>query len=62
MQSDMTLPEEQRRNYTSVGNALSRIVKEEGVRGLWTVSAANLHVVFKFKPGCNAYDCSRVRN
>jgi solute carrier family 25 oxoglutarate transporter 11 len=35
MQSDATLPVERRRNYTGVGNALSRIVKEEGVAGLF---------------------------
>lgn len=35
MQSDATLPIERRRNYTGVGNALSRIVKEEGVAGLF---------------------------
>lgn len=35
MQSDATLPPERRRNYTGVGNALSRIVKEEGVAGLF---------------------------
>lgn len=36
MQSDATLPLERRRNYTSVVNALTRIVKEEGVGGLFT--------------------------
>lgn len=35
MQADATLPPESRRNYTGVLNALSRIVKEEGVLGLW---------------------------
>ena len=35
MQSDSTLPVEKRRNYTGVGNALTRIVKEEGVYGLF---------------------------
>ncbi|KAK9808132.1 hypothetical protein WJX73_010494 [Symbiochloris irregularis] len=35
MQSDATLPPEKRRNYTSVGNALTRIVQEDGVRGLF---------------------------
>lgn len=35
MQADATLPPEARRNYTGVINALSRIVKEEGVLGLW---------------------------
>ncbi|KAL8447480.1 hypothetical protein Emed_004363 [Eimeria media] len=35
MQADATLPPESRRNYTGVLNALTRIVKEEGVLGLW---------------------------
>lgn len=35
LQSDATLPEAQRRNYTGFGNAFSRIVKEEGVLSLW---------------------------
>jgi len=35
MQADGTLPPEQRRNYKGVGNALSRIVKEEGVAGIF---------------------------
>ncbi|GBG84891.1 hypothetical protein CBR_g39353 [Chara braunii] len=35
MQADATLPPHQRRNYTSVFNALSRITKDEGVLGLW---------------------------
>jgi solute carrier family 25 oxoglutarate transporter 11 len=39
LQADGTLPVEQRRNYTGVGNALSRIVKEEGVSGLWKGAA-----------------------
>ena len=30
MQADGTMPPEQRRNYTGVGNALARIVREEG--------------------------------
>ena len=34
MQSDHTLPAEQRRHYTSVVNALTRIVREEGVLSL----------------------------
>ena len=36
MTSDGTLPVEQRRNYSSVFNALARISREEGVRTLWT--------------------------
>ena len=35
MQADSNLPEAQRRNYTSVFNAISRIIKEEGVLTLW---------------------------
>jgi solute carrier family 25 oxoglutarate transporter 11 len=35
MQADGTLPKEQRRNYTGVGNALSRIVREEGFMGMF---------------------------
>lgn len=35
MMTDARLPPADRRNYTSVFNALSRIGKEEGVRALW---------------------------
>ena len=35
MQSDSTLPEAQRRNYKGVGDALTRIVKDEGAMGLF---------------------------
>jgi solute carrier family 25 oxoglutarate transporter 11 len=35
MQADTMLPVAERRNYTNVGNAFSRIVKEEGVMALW---------------------------
>merc|ERR1712126_105685 len=35
MTSDGNLPVDQRRNYTSVFNALGRILKEEGVATLW---------------------------
>ena len=35
LQSDATLPEAQRRNYTGFGNAFKRIIKEEGVLSLW---------------------------
>jgi len=35
MSSDGRLPPAERRNYTSVGNALVRIVKEEGILTLW---------------------------
>ena len=39
MQSDLTLPEEMRRNYKSAFDALSRIPREEGVTGLWKGAA-----------------------
>jgi solute carrier family 25 (mitochondrial oxoglutarate transporter), member 11 len=35
MQADGTLPPEQRRNYKGVGDAFARIVREEGVGGLF---------------------------
>ena len=35
MQSDSTLPVEHRRNYRGVGDALARIIKEEGPGGLF---------------------------
>jgi solute carrier family 25 oxoglutarate transporter 11 len=35
MQSDSTLPVEQRRNYKNVVDAFSRIVTEEGFLSLW---------------------------
>lgn len=35
MTSDGSLPVEQRRNYSSVFNALARIYKEEGIATLW---------------------------
>lgn len=35
MQADSTLPAEQRRNYKSVGDAFVRIVREDGVAGLF---------------------------
>lgn len=35
MQADNQLPVDQKRNYTSVFNAFSRIVKEEGFFALW---------------------------
>ena len=36
MQADTTMPADQRRNYKGVGDALTRIIKEEGVAGLFT--------------------------
>lgn len=38
MQADSRLPPEQKRNYTSVFNGISRIMKEEGIGALWTGS------------------------
>jgi solute carrier family 25 oxoglutarate transporter 11 len=35
MQADSTLPVDQRRNYTSVFNAIKRIPAEEGIINLW---------------------------
>lgn len=35
MSNDATLPKEQRRNYTSVVNTVSRIMNEEGVGAFW---------------------------
>jgi len=35
MQADSTMPVAERRNYTSVFNALTTIVKNDGVRALW---------------------------
>jgi solute carrier family 25 oxoglutarate transporter 11 len=34
-QADQTLPPAQRRNYKNIGDALVRIVREEGILGLW---------------------------
>ncbi|XP_024381398.1 mitochondrial uncoupling protein 4 [Physcomitrium patens] len=39
MQADGRLPMHERRNYTGVGNALLRMVKQDGVMSLWTGSA-----------------------
>lgn len=36
MTADGRLPPNERRNYTHVGNALARIIKEEGVLTLWS--------------------------
>lgn len=35
LQVDGMLPQEQRRNYKGVGDALTRMVKEEGILALW---------------------------
>lgn len=39
MQADGRLPVHERRNYTGVGNALMRMVRQDGVLSLWTGSA-----------------------
>lgn len=44
MQVDSTLPPDQRRNYTGVGNALTRMLREEGLSGLF---AGNTPVVLR---------------
>jgi len=44
MQADSTLPVDQRRNYTGVFNALTRITREEGLKGLF---AGNTPVVMR---------------
>lgn len=35
MQADSMKPEAERRNYKHVGDALVRVIKEEGVKKLW---------------------------
>ena len=42
MQNDGAMPKELRRGYSNVGNALSRIVKEEGLLKLWSGLAPNI--------------------
>eukprot|EP00823_Brevimastigomonas_motovehiculus_P009338 TRINITY_DN9002_c0_g1_i1.p1 TRINITY_DN9002_c0_g1~~TRINITY_DN9002_c0_g1_i1.p1 ORF type:complete len:305 (+),score=45.67 TRINITY_DN9002_c0_g1_i1:56-970(+) len=65
MQSDLTLPKEQRRNYTGVFNAVRRIGNEEGIKGLWkgagptiaramVLAAAQLATFEKSKEICSA--------
>lgn len=41
-QADGTLPPAERRNYKHVGDAFTRIVREEGVLGLWKGSAPTI--------------------
>jgi solute carrier family 25 (mitochondrial oxoglutarate transporter), member 11 len=43
MQADGTLPPAERRNYSGVINALSRIIKEEGVFSLWKGSTPTVY-------------------
>ena len=42
MQNDGAMPKEQRRGYSNVGNALTRIAKEEGVLALWSGLTPNI--------------------
>jgi solute carrier family 25 oxoglutarate transporter 11 len=42
MTADGNLPKEEQRGYTSVANALSRIIKEEGVLTLWRGAAPTI--------------------
>lgn len=42
MTADGNLPKNERRGYTSVGNALVRIVKEEGITTLWRGSTPTI--------------------
>ncbi|KAK4778274.1 hypothetical protein SAY87_018461 [Trapa incisa] len=43
MQADGRLPSAQRRNYWSVGDAIGRMVREEGVTSLWRGSALTVN-------------------
>ncbi|KAI3508878.1 hypothetical protein L1887_23898 [Cichorium endivia] len=43
MQADGRLPEAQRRNYKGVADAISRMVKQEGVTSLWRGSALTVN-------------------
>lgn len=42
MQADVSLPVENRRNYTNVFNACARIVREEGFTALWRGSVPTM--------------------
>ncbi|RYG43804.1 solute carrier family 25 protein, partial [archaeon] len=42
MQADASLPVAERRNYTGVVNAMSRVIKEEGVLALWRGSSPTM--------------------
>lgn len=41
-QSDNNLPPAEKRNYKNVFDALGRIYREEGVKGLWTGSVPTI--------------------
>jgi solute carrier family 25 oxoglutarate transporter 11 len=60
MQADGSLPVDRRRNYKGVFNALSRIVKEEGVTTLWRGSLPTVYRAMAMNCGMLAtYDQSK---
>jgi solute carrier family 25 oxoglutarate transporter 11 len=60
MQADRTLPEASRRNYSSVVDALVRVVRSEGVLALWTGSAPTIVRAMALNCGALAsYDQSK---
>jgi solute carrier family 25 oxoglutarate transporter 11 len=60
MQADGSLPVDKRRNYKGVFNALSRIVKEEGVTTLWRGSLPTIYRAMAMNCGMLAtYDQSK---
>lgn len=60
MQADSTLPEAQRRNYKGIGDALYRVVRAEGVLGLWTGSGPTIVRAMALNCGALAsYDQSK---
>ncbi|KAJ1638266.1 mitochondrial carrier domain-containing protein [Pavlovales sp. CCMP2436] len=60
MQSDKTLPEAQRRNYKGIIDALTRVVRSEGVLALWTGSAPTIVRAMALNCGALAsYDQSK---
>ena len=62
MQSDSTLPVEQRRNYKNVVDAFSRIVREEGFLSLWKGCAPTVVRAMALNLGMLvSYDVSKER-
>ena len=62
MQSDSTLPPQMRRNYKNFFDALGRIVKEEGVPGLWKGCAPTVVRAMSLNLGMlTSYDESKER-
>jgi solute carrier family 25 oxoglutarate transporter 11 len=62
MQADSTLPIEQRRNYTSVFNAMRRIPAEEGVLSLWNGGVPTVTRAMAYNLGMfTAYEESKNR-